>query len=125
VGVLYLVLLVLVADAESGLPENTYGAYLFLAVPYLAGGLLLAIHDNRLLCAVGAAAQVVVFVLFLMFAVGGEHPGVFEYEALSGRHMAVWAGVITGAQVVLLGLLVFLLVDRVDRAPVAGGGRRR
>ena len=37
VGVLYLILLFLVADAESGASENTYGAYLLLAVPYLIG----------------------------------------------------------------------------------------
>ena len=37
VGMLYLILLFLVANAESGASENTYGAYLFLAVPYLIG----------------------------------------------------------------------------------------
>jgi hypothetical protein len=114
VGLLYLVLLFLVRDAETGRPENTWGAYLFLSIAYLAGSWFLARFDERPLHVAGVLVQVVVFVLFLLFAVGGEHPGVFEYEALGGLHMAVWASVITGAQVVLLGLLVFLLVDRDD-----------
>jgi hypothetical protein len=114
VGLLYLVVLFLVREAEAGRPENTWGAYLFLSIAYLAGSWFLARFDERPLQVAGVLVQVLVLVLFLVFAVGGEHRGVFEYEALSGLHMAVWASVITGAQAVLLGLLVFLLVDRDD-----------
>ena len=104
IGVLYAVLLFLVADAEAGASENTYGAYLLLAVPYLAGGVLLATVARRGLWVSAAVLQVFVLVLFGLFGVG-----VFEYEALSGLHMAVWAAVITGAQFVLLGLLGYLI----------------
>jgi hypothetical protein len=109
VGVLYLVLLFLVADAEAAAGgENTYGAYLFLSVPYLVGGVLLATLDRRSLHVVGAAIQVLVVALFVMFGVGVFGPGVFEYEALSTLHMGLWAAVITGAQIVLFGLLSYL-----------------
>jgi hypothetical protein len=114
VGVLYLILLLLVADAESGASENTYGAYLLLAVPYLIGaGLLLAV-DRRALWIAGAAVQVAVIVLFVMFGAGvfGPGQGVFDYDALSGLHMEVWAAVITGAEAVLLGLLSYLAFTR-------------
>jgi len=110
VGVLYLILLLLVADAESGASENTYGAYLLLAVPYLIGaGLLLAV-DRRALWIAGAAVQVAVIVLFVMFGAGvfGPGQGVFDHDALSGLHIEVWAAVITGAEAVLLGLLSYL-----------------
>ena len=118
VGVLYLVLLFLVADAEAGAAEDTYGAYLFLAVPYLVGaGLLLAV-DRRSLWVLGACVQVLVIALFVMFGAGAFGPGqgVFDYEALSGLHMQVWATVITAAELVLLGLLSYLAVDRHDPA---------
>ena len=110
VAVLYLILLFLVADAESGASENTYGAYLLLAVPYLIGAGLLVAVDRRALWIVGAAIQVVVIVLFVMFGAGvfGPGQGVFDYDAVSGLHMGLWAAVITGAQAVLLGLLSHL-----------------
>ena len=109
IAVLYLVLLVLVAHAEAGRSENTFGAYLFLSVPYLAGGVLLARLDDRRLYLLGAVVQAGVIVLFVLFGVGsGQHPGVFEYEALGRLHMEVWAAVITGAEVALLGLLAYL-----------------
>lgn len=109
---LYLILLFLVADAESGLSEDTYGAYLFLAVPYLVGAGLLATVDRRAVWIAGATIQVVVIVLFVMFGAGAFGPGqgVFDYDALSGLHMGWWAAVITGAEVVLLGLLSYLAV---------------
>ena len=58
----------------------------------------------------GAAIQALVIVLFVMFGAGlfGPGQGVFDYGALSGLHMEVWAAVITGAEVVLLGLLSYL-----------------
>lgn len=106
IGVLYLILLFLVADAESGASENTYGAYLFLALTYLLGAGLLTALDRRPLWLVGAAVQVVVIVLFVMFGTG-----VFDYDALSGLRMELWAAGITGAEVVVLGLLSYLAFD--------------
>jgi hypothetical protein len=115
-GVLYLVLLLLVRDAESGEPENTFGAYLFLGILYLAGAGLLAGLDRRPVWVVGAVVQVGVIVLFGMFGAGlfGPGQGVFDYEAVSGLHMAWWAAGITGAQVLLLGLLSYLALAPAD-----------
>ena len=110
VGALYLVLLFLVEDAESGASENTYGAYLYLGLTYLLGaGLLIAI-DRRVVWVVGAAVQIAVIVLFVLFGAGAVGPGqgVFDYDALRGLHMELWAAGIPGAEVVLLGLLSFL-----------------
>lgn len=121
VGVLYLVLLVLVADAEAGLGENTFGAYLFLAVPYLLGGALLIRVDSRLLDVLGSVAQVGVITLFVLFGIGVFGPGVFSYEALDRLGMPVWAGVITGAELALLGLLIYLAVTWRTR-PFRGNG---
>lgn len=110
VAVLYLFLLFLVADAESGASENTYGAYLLLAVLYLVGAGLLIAVDRKALWIAGAAVQIAVLVLFVMFGAGvwGPGQGVFDYAALRGLHMVWWATAITGAEVVLLGLLLFL-----------------
>ena len=108
VALLYLVLMILVADAERSLGENTYGAYLFLSVPYLGGAVLLARLDNRVVYLAGTVVQLGVIALFVLFGLGAFGPGVFEYEALGQLHMAVWAGVITGAEVVLVGLLAYL-----------------
>ena len=110
VGVLYLILLFLVRDAEVGLTEDTYGAYLFLAVPYLVGAVLLVALDRRFLWAVGALVQVFVITLFAMFGAGlfGPGQGVFDYAALSGLHMELWAATITGAELILLGLLSYM-----------------
>jgi hypothetical protein len=112
VGVLYLILLFLVADAESGAGENTYGAYLFLAIPYLAGAGLLVALDRQALWAIGAVFQLVVLVLFAMFGAGlfGPGQGVFDYEALSELSMAWWATGVTAAEVILFGLLGYLAV---------------
>lgn len=114
VAVLYLVLFFLVSRAES-LPgavvtDTTYGAYLFLAVPYLAGAFLLVVSDRRIVWALGAVVQVLALVLFLLFGLGAFGPGVFEYQAVSHLRMELWAGAITGAQAVLFGLLVYLAV---------------
>lgn len=122
VAVLYLVLLVLVAAAEAGRSENTYGAYLLLSVPYLVGGVLLARHDSRLLYLLGTVVQVSVIALFVLFGMGVFGPGVFEYEALGRLHMAAWAAVITSAQVGLFGLLSYLTVTA-PRRPVPASRR--
>lgn len=122
IGVLYLVLLYLVADAEAGAQENTFGAYLFLAVPYVAGAALLLLVDRRVLWLVGAGVQVAVVVLFVMFGAGAFGPGqgVFDYDALSDLPMELWATVITGGEVVLLGLLLYLAATIPVRHPAEG-----
>lgn len=114
VGVAYLILFFVVADAESGATENTYGAYLFLAVPYLVGAGLLVALDRWSVWAIGAVVQLVVLVLFAMFGAGlfGPGQGVFDYQALSKLQMAWWASGITGAEVILLGLLGYLALSR-------------
>lgn len=111
VGALYLILLFLVFDAESQpdavVTDTTYGAYLFLAIPYLLGAVLAVVTDRRTLWMLGAGLQVVVIALFAVFGVGA-----FEYQALSELRMELWATVITGAQVTLLGLLGYLAITR-------------
>lgn len=121
-GLLYLALSFLVADAEAGAAETTYGAYLLLSVPYLAGAGLLVTVDRRALWVAGAAVQVVVIVLFVMFGAGlfGPGRGVFDYAALDGLHIEAWATAITGAEVVLLGLLAYLAVTRPQVHPGEG-----
>jgi hypothetical protein len=120
-GVLYLLLFFLVREAEVGLSENTFGAYLFLAIPYLVGAGLMLAYDLRLIWGIGAAVQVVVLVLFAMFGAGlwGPGQGVFDYAALDGLHMALWAGVIATAEVILLALFGYLTFS----APTADAGR--
>lgn len=126
VAVLYLVLLFLVHDAEASadvVVDTTWGAYLFLAVPYLVGAVLLAVVDQRALWVLGAAVQVVVVSLFVVFGVGVLGPddaGVFAYEALSDLPMEAFAGVVTVIQLVLLGLLAFLALQH----PAAGPASR-
>ena len=107
----YLALLVLVARLEMAAGgEDTFGAYLFLSVPYLIGAVLLAIRDQRLLWVLGAGAQVGVLTLFVLFGVGVFGPGVFDYATVAPLHMAVWAVATVTAEVVLLGLLIYLAV---------------
>jgi hypothetical protein len=48
----------------------------------------------------------------VLFGIGVFGPGVFEYEALSALPMELWAAVVTGLQVVLLGLLAYLARTR-------------
>lgn len=124
VALLYLILLFLVADAEAApgavVSDTTYGAYLFLAVPYLVGAVLLVVLDRPGLWVVGSAVQVLVIALFVMFGVGMFGPGVFEYEALSTLRMELWAAAIVGAQVILFGLLVYLALPRTRLGTNAG-----
>ena len=116
----YLTLLVLVARAEAQAgAETTFGAYLFLAVPYVAGAVLLPTRDQRVLWAIGAVVQVAVLVLFVLFGIGVWGPGLFADATLSGLHMPVWAGAVGGAEVVLLALLGHLaLTPTAHRAPI-------
>lgn len=124
VALAYLVLLFLVADAEAAqaavVSDTTYGAYLFLAVPYLVGAALLVFLDHRVLWVVGAAVQVLVLALFVLFGVGMFGPGVFEYEVLGALRMELWAAAILGAQVILFGLLVYLALPRTRAGTKSG-----
>lgn len=126
VAVLYLILMFVVRDVEVAAEvETTYGAYVFLAVPYLVGAVLLAGVDRRVLWAVGAVIQVVILTLFVMFGVGlfgGE--GVFEDETLREIPMELWAAAITGAQVVLLGLLSYLALAPAGQGTAASSVAR-
>lgn len=127
IAVLYLVLAVLVARAQST-PEWThaaegggrtmdsiYGMYIFAAVPFLVGAVLAVRLDRQVVWALGALTQVAMIGGFLWLAVqvigprGPEgEPTVFDYGPLSGLGMAWWATAITAAQVVLLGVLTYL-----------------
>lgn len=114
VAALYLLLFVLVLRIESrpgADAENTFGAYLFLAVPYLAGTALLLRGGRRRLWITGALVQVAVLVLFVLFGVGLFGPGVFEYEALDELPIEAFAIVLTAAQCALLVMLGVLGVS--------------
>jgi hypothetical protein len=118
VAVLYLVLAVLVARAQSSpdwTMESIYGLYLFAAVPYLAGVVISIRVDRPVVWALGALGQVAMIAGFLWLGlqlVGPrgpeEEPTVFDYEPLSGLGMGWWAAAIIAAQVVLLGVLSYL-----------------
>jgi hypothetical protein len=117
IGLLYVALLFLVADAEAGATENTYGAYLFLSVPYLVGAAVSVMADRQVLWIAGAAFQAIVIGVFAMFGAGlfGPGQGVLGYDVLAELQMGLWATVITGAQVALFGLLAYLALSRVQR----------
>lgn len=122
VALLYLVLMLLVADAEAGRGENTFGAYLFLALTYLVGGVLVARRDVRLVYLLGTCVQIGVITLFVLFGVGVFGPGVFAYEAVGRLGMPIWAGVLTGAEVVLLAVLSYLAATAPQRPSRASHG---
>ncbi|MDN5791119.1 MAG: hypothetical protein L0H25_09665 [Micrococcales bacterium] len=111
VGVLYLVLMFLVARVQlaPGVTDNrTYVGYLVLAIAYLLGAGILFAVDRRILHILGAGVQVVVIVLFVLFGIGLLGPGVFEQRAISHLPLGLWAAVITAAQISLLALLAYL-----------------
>jgi hypothetical protein len=110
VAAAYLVLFFLVRAAERGEPENTFGAYLFLFLAYAACAVALRIWWGPVVALLGAALQLAVLALFVVFGVGLLGPGVFAYDAVRHLHMPVWAVAITAAQVVLLTVLVRLAV---------------
>ena len=117
VGILYGALLVVVrgveSDATTVVTDSTYGAYLFLAIAYLLSAGAYAVLDRRTIWLAGAALQVVVIALFLVFGVGLFGPGLFDYEALAeATSVVVWAAVVIGLQVVLLVLLGYLATLR-------------
>jgi hypothetical protein len=98
--------------AEAGLPENTFGAYLQLTVIYTIGTVLLLTVQSRWVWGIGAAVQVVVLGLFLTFGLA-----IFNYEAVAGLPVALWAVTITTAQLLLLGLLSYLTLSPTKTPP--------
>jgi hypothetical protein len=78
--------------------------------------------DRQAVWALGAVTQVamVAGLLWLGLQVIGPRgpegePTVFDYEPLSGIGMGWWAAAITGAQLILLGLLAYLAVKPLER----------
>lgn len=111
VTVLYAVLFFVVraVEADPATTDTTYGAYLFLAIAYLVSTVAYAVLDRRAIWLAGAVLQVVVLGLFIVFGIGLLGPGLFEYELLvESTPVALWASVITGLQIVLLGVLGYL-----------------
>jgi len=109
VAILYAALFVIVRGLETGpeaaqLMDNTYGAYLFLAIAYVVSTIAYAVRDRHAVWLGGAVLQVVVMILFVTIGVG-----VFEYDLLlDAMPIGLWSGVITGLEVVLLGVLGYL-----------------
>lgn len=109
VTVLYAVLFVVVRGLETGpraaeVEDTTYGAYLFLMIAYLLGTIAYAVLDRPAVWLGGAALQVVVIALFFLFGTGA-----LDYQLLvEETPVALWAIVITGLEVVLLGVLGYL-----------------
>lgn len=118
VAILYVVLMLLVRNAElepGATDTTTYGGYLFLAVAYAIGAVILFVVDNRTLQLLGAGVQIVVLLLFIVFGIGLLGEGVFEYEAVSDLPIGLWAALVTGAQVALLAMLGYLADWRIGR----------
>ena len=108
-AVLYLILFFTVrADEMASGVETTYGAYLFLFVPYAVGAVLLAVVDVRQLWAVGAVIQLAVVGLYAAFGTAAD---------LS----LAWGAVLTGLQVVLLALLAYLALTPAPEASSSPG----
>jgi len=113
VTVTYLWMFFAVRAAETGLSENTFGAYLQLTVIYLIGTVLLLAVDRRWLWGIGAAVQVIVLALFATFGVA-----IFDYSALVDLPLALWAVASTSAELALLGLLGYLAATPTTTTPV-------
>ena len=95
-----------IRTAETGLSENTFGAYLQLTVIYTIGTVLLLVTDHRWLWGIGAAVQVIVLALFATFGIA-----IFDYSAVADLPLALWAATITTAQLLVLGLLGYLALS--------------
>lgn len=122
VTVLYLTFGVFVVRAAEADPaytdDTTWGAYLMLALAYLAGAVLLAVVDVRALWVVGAVLQVVALVAFATLGFAA-----FEHEALAEVSVVPWAVVISGLQIALLAALAYLAATPTGRAAPTGTSR--
>jgi hypothetical protein len=108
-GIVYFVLFLLVRQAEAGADENTFGAYVFLALIYWGLTVALAVRPGAVTYTIGLIVQIAVLVLFVVFGAGLLGPGVFDYELVSDLGMPWWAAATTAGQVALIVLLVGLL----------------
>ena len=90
--------------------ETTYGAYLFLTVPYVAGAALLLLLDLRVLWAAGAVVQMAVVTLFVTFGVA-----IFDYPEVADLPLELWVATTLVGQVVLFGLLGYLTLTPESR----------
>jgi hypothetical protein len=114
-AVVYIWMFFAVRTAETGARENTFGAYLQLAVVYAAGALLLLLLDQRWVWAVGAGLQVVVITLFLVFGVA-----ILDYDLVADLPLRLWITLTAVGQLALLGLLGYLAATGSWQAPTAG-----
>lgn len=112
VTVTYLWMFFAIRAAEAGLPENTFGAYLQLTVIYTIGTVLLLTVESHWVWGIGAAVQVIVLVLFATFGIA-----IFDYSAVADLPLTLWAGVLTSAELALLGLLGYLAITPKATAP--------
>ncbi len=117
-GVFFLV--VRRVELSSVVSDTTYGAYLILALVYLAASVAFAVLDRRWVWIAGAVLQVAVIGLFVVFGFGLLGPGQFDYDVLMAETpLALWAGVITGLQLVMLGVTAYVAVSERPRPRAA------
>lgn len=105
----YFALFLLVRDAEMGADENTFGAYLFLSAAYVVLGVAAWRAPGKSVYVAGIVVQVLVIVLFVVFAVGLLGPGIFDYERVDSLRMEAWAVATLMGQIGLIGLFAALL----------------
>lgn len=108
-GIVYFFLFLLVRQAEAGADENTFGAYVFLALIYLGLVGALVVRAGVVTYTIGLIVQIAVLCLFVVFGIGLLGPGVFDYELVSGLGMPWWAAATTAGQVALIVLFSGLL----------------
>jgi hypothetical protein len=105
VALMYLAFAAVVRNADGGL--TAYGTYAALGALYVVGSVALARSDSRAFEVVGALAQAVVILAFLVLGVGA-----FQKDLLGGPSVVLWAGAITGCQAILMALLIHLAYSR-------------
>jgi hypothetical protein len=101
---IYLWMFFAIRAAEVGASENTFGAYLQLAVVYASGAGLLLVIDRRWVWALGIAVQVVVIGLFLVFG-----RAILHYDLVTDLPLWSWIVLTSVGQLALIGMLGYLL----------------
>ena len=112
VGVLYLLIaLQVIHVADTTGKDSPFIPMMAAAVAFWLGAVLLAVIDRRIVWLLGAAVQVVVLIGYVAVAPSRD------------PHVEAWGLLIKLAQVVILGLLVYLAVtsSRSARRPAAAG----
>ncbi len=102
--VIYLWMFFAIRAAEVGASENTFGAYLQLAVVYASGAALLVVIDRRWVWGVGTAVQVAVIGLFLVFG-----RAILDYDLVTDLPLWSWIALTTLGQLALIAMLGYLL----------------